>query len=265
MSAPFPPKRLFLALSIVVALAAGIAARQPKDDPEPPGKGAGETATPAVDLDKAKTDANLARQAAANQARSMNNLKQIGLAVHNYHDTYNRLPDDIRDGKGKALLSWRVLLLPFIEQSNLYKEFRLSEAWDSPHNSMLLARMPNLYSSPRVKLKGKGYTVYQVFRGPNAVFGRANPLRLGAIPDGTSNTILAVESSTAVPWTKPGDIPFDRKKALPAFGKAFGDRPLAVMMDGSARVLDLKKIRAETLKNAIDPADGNVLGKDWLP
>jgi len=87
--------------------------------------------------------------------------------------------------------------------------------------------------------------------------------KVGNIPDGTSNTLFAVEATRAVPWTKPTDIPFDKDKAVPDFGKAFGSKPLAVMMDGSTRGLDLTKIQPDTLKNAIMPADGNVLGNDW--
>src|SRR5262249_12022341 len=141
---------------------------------------------------------------------------------------------------------------------------KLDEPWDGKHNRKLLAKMPEVYRSPRVRLKAKGNTVYQVFTGPDAVFGRARALPLPAVPDGTSNTILAVESSDAVPWTGPGGIPFARKKELPDFGGAFGKGPLGVRLDGSPRLLDLTKIRPQTLKNAIDPADGNVLGRDWV-
>jgi hypothetical protein len=91
-------------------------------------------------------------------------------------------------------------------------------------------------------MKGKANTVYQVFTGPNAVFGRGAPAMVATITDGLSNTILAVESSDAVPWTKPGGIPFDRNKNVPDFGKAYGKKPLALMMDTSTRELDLNKI-----------------------
>jgi hypothetical protein len=74
---------------------------------------------------------------------------------------------------------------------------------------------------------------------------------------------MVVETSVAVPWTKPVNIPFDPKKDLPDIGKAYGNRPLAAMCDGSVRILDLKKIKPETLKNAINSADGNTLGDDW--
>jgi hypothetical protein len=76
---------------------------------------------------------------------------------------------------------------------------------------------------------------------------------------------MAVESSMAVPWTKPADLPFDAKKDLPDFGKAYGAKPLGVLCDGSTRILNLKKISPETLKAAITIAGGEVLGKDWEP
>jgi hypothetical protein len=198
----------------------------------------------------------------ANRAKSMNNLKQIALAFHNYASTFNdALPQNITDKDGKPLLSWRVHLLPFIEEVQLYKEFKLDEAWDSENNIKLLEKMPKTYESPRVKVKTKGYTVYQGFEGNGAIFGSI--YKIGNIPDGTSNTIMVVETSVAVPWTKPVNIPFDPKKDLPDIGKAYGNRPLAAMCDGSVRILDLKKIKPETLKNAINSADGNTLGDDW--
>jgi hypothetical protein len=259
-----PPLTLhWLPLSLVAALAVAVA-QKPSPDPEPPSEKGGETAMPAVDLEKAATDPKLAQQDRANRQRSGNNLKQIGLAMHNFHDTHGRLPIDSADTKGKGRLSWRVHLLPFLMQDKLYKQFKLDEPWDSNHNIKLLGKMPDVYRSPRVSLKGKGNTVYQVFRGPNTPFRGFTGSRIPAsFPDGTSNTILVVEATEAVPWTKPADIAFDRAKAVPDFGKAFGKKPWALLCDGSVRTLDLNKMSETTLKNAIDPADGSVLGDDW--
>src|SRR5262249_54155708 len=78
---------------------------------------------------------------AAGNAQGQNNLKQIALAMHNYNDAYNgKLPAHAiysKDGK-KPLLSWRVAILPFIEQDNLYQQFHLDEPWDSEHNKKLI-------------------------------------------------------------------------------------------------------------------------------
>ena len=192
---------------------------------------------------------------------SKRNLKAIGVAVHNFASAnQDQLPQNIKDKDGKPLLSWRVLALPFVEQDGLYQQFKLDEAWDSPNNIKLLEKMPAAFESPRVKVK-KGYTVYQGFSGNGAILGSA--YNIGNIPDGSSNTIWCVESTHAVPWTKPVDMPFDPEKDLPKFGKAFGEKPLALLCDGSVRELDLKKLSAATLKSAIGADEGSVLGEDW--
>jgi hypothetical protein len=260
-------KHQALLLILAVALTAGrafLVAQEP--DPEPVTTTRAEAAVPAVDLEKARSNQKLEAQALRNQAASKTNLSRIGQAVHSYRDRHpqHHFPTDIAGKAGKPLLSWRVTILPHIGEEKLYKEFKLDEPWNSKHNRKLLARMPDVFRSPRVRVKAKGNTVYQVFTGKDAVFGRgAGPVMIASFPDGLSNTILAVESSEAVPWTRPGGIPFDRTKKLPDFGKAYGKKPLAVIWDGSCRVLDLNKIQPETLKNAIDPMDGNVLGRDW--
>lgn len=111
------------------------------------------------------------RQAnSAQRQRSLKNLKQILLAMHNYNDTYGHLPANICDKDGKPLLSWRVAILPFLEQEALYKQFRLEQPWDSEHNLKLLAKMPPVY---RVGFEPKEstHTYYQVFAGPGTPFG----------------------------------------------------------------------------------------------
>jgi hypothetical protein len=223
-----------------------------------------EEAKSAVDPVKRAKDEKLQQLEARNRAGSRGNLKVIGLAFHNHLDTHNRFPADLLDKKGKAILSWRVALLPYIEQNDLYKQFKVDEPWDSKHNLALLDKMPKTFQCPRVTLKRKGYTVYQVFSGEETPFRPGQRgIGIGGIPDGLSNTIMAVEATAAVPWTKPADIPFDSKKDLPDFGKAFAKKPQCVMFDGSVRVLNLGQLTATTLKNAIMPADGNVLGNDW--
>ena len=122
----------------------------------------------------------------AHRAVSAGNLKQIALAFHNFHSTYGALPGvAIVDAKGKALLSWRVAILPFIEEDALYRQFHLDEPWDSKHNKKLLARMPKLYAPTVTGKPGKpNVTYYQAFTGPDALFNlgavrRAGPISLG--------------------------------------------------------------------------------------
>src|SRR5205807_1793185 len=116
-------------------------------------------------------------------------------------------------------LSWRVALLPYLEQNPLYKAFKLDEPWDSAHNKTLLAQMPELFAPVAGKTKEPLSTYYQVFTGPGTVFDGPKGLRLVAdIPDGTSNTILIVEAGEAVAWTRPEDVPYSPKKDLPKLG-----------------------------------------------
>ena len=150
---------------------------------------------------------------------SLGNLKQIGIAFHAYADSsVGNLPIDIRDKDGKALLSWRVAILPYIEENDLYKQFKLDEPWDSANNKKLIEKMPKIYAPVRVKAK-EGETFYQVFTGEKAVFGpKKNPRMPESFPDGTSNTGLVFEAGDPVIWSKPADMVFDEKKAVPKLG-----------------------------------------------
>jgi RNA polymerase sigma factor (sigma-70 family) len=198
--------------------------------------------------------------------RSQNNLKQIGLAFHNYADTYGgKFPAAaICDRQGKPLLSWRVALLPWLEQDALYRAFHLDEPWDSEHNKKLLEQMPKIFELPGVAMKQRGTTAYEVFVGKDALFEGHRQRRFPAeITDGTSNTILAVEAADPVPWTKPAEIPYGDKDPRTQIGGWYGDEVNILMCDGSVRKIDRKKVSEETLRNAIMPNDGNVLGKDW--
>src|SRR5882757_2755439 len=90
-----------------------------------------------------------AAREAARRAQCMNNLRQIGLALHNYHDQYNTFPPAyVADATGKPMHSWRVLLLPQLGEGQLYSEYDFSEPWDGPNNSRLLTRMPRVYACP---------------------------------------------------------------------------------------------------------------------
>lgn len=203
-----------------------------------------------------------ARNAAA-RMQSMNNLKQIGLAMHNYHDAYGTLPPAaICDKKGKKLLSWRVAILPFIEQDNLYKQFHLDEPWDSEHNKKFSEAAVKTFIDPRADLgKDKlNHTHYKLFVGGGSPFETLMSKKLLQISDGTSNTAMVVASGDPVPWAKPDDFDFDPKKELPDLSKPFGEL-LILMCDGSVRVVrpDAVKEFDKLMKLLIQADDGNVL------
>jgi hypothetical protein len=164
-------------------------------------------------------DATVKVREAANRTMCSNNLKQIAIAMHNYHDVHGRLPPAVvRDKAGKPLYSWRVLVLPYLEADDLYKQFHLDEPWDSPHNRSLLSQMPRVFRDPSSTDPDPGATVYQVFVGPKTGFESPQGETLLSFTDGTSNTVLVVEAATAVPWTQPVDLPYDPKGPLPELG-----------------------------------------------
>jgi hypothetical protein len=170
------------------------------------------------------------------RTRSVNNLKQVGIALHAYHDTYRRFPAaGIGDRDGKPLLSWRVAILPFIEQDNLYKQFDLNQPWDHPTNKALIAKMPAVYMIPGADTK-EGETNYRVLVGGSAMFEARMGTRLADVLDGLSNTFMVVEARDSTIWTKPDDLPYDPKAPLPKFGIA-PDGFNVLMGDGSVRFI----------------------------
>jgi prepilin-type processing-associated H-X9-DG protein len=198
---------------------------------------------------------------AALRIQGQNNLKQIALAMHNYHDVHGRFPPQAVFNKdGKPLLSWRVLLLPYIEQDDLYKQFKLDEPWDSDHNKKLLDKLPPVYAAPGAKDTNK--THYQGFYGKGAFFEGKNGIRIPDITDGTSNTLMVAEAANAVPWSKPEDMAYDPAKPLPKVGGLFEGGFNAAFCDGSVRFLSAA-IKPATLHLLIQRNDGTPLPPDF--
>jgi prepilin-type processing-associated H-X9-DG protein len=201
----------------------------------------------------------------ARRARCVNNLKMIGLACHNYISANDTFPlPAITDKDGKPLLSWRVAILPYIEQQPLYNKFKLDEPWDSPHNKALLKEMPSTYLCPTRVKPEPSTTTYRLLVGPGALFEKAQGTGIANITDGTSNTILVVEAQEAVPWTKPdAELNFDRAAAPSLYG-AGSPHPEgfnALFADGSVRFLKLS-INLIVFKALITRAGGEVISSD---
>ncbi len=151
-----------------------------------------------------------AAREAARRSQCSNNLKQIALAFHNYHDCYNTLPPAyIPDENGKPKHSWRVLILPFIEQSALYERYNFDESWDSPNNLAVTNTVIPVYSCPS-DLAGNTVptqTNYMVITGPKTIFDGGKAASFRDITDGTSNTLLVVEvAGSGVNWAEPIDL-----------------------------------------------------------
>src|SRR5262249_27781733 len=199
--------------------------------------------------------------------QSVNNLKQLALAMHNYHDAYRALPGHAiysKDGK-TPLLSWRVAILPFVEQDHLYKQFKLDEPWDSEHNKKLIPLIQKVYLDTNAPAaKEPGTTHYQIFVGGGSAWERASkqPLFPKSFPDGTSNTILIAEAGEPVVWTKPDDLAYDPMKPLPKLGADATTGFIVAMADGSVRIIR-PAVSEKTIRAAITAAGGETLGPDW--
>jgi hypothetical protein len=135
----------------------------------------------------------------------------------------------------KPLLSWRVAILPYIEEGPLYNQFDLTQPWDHPTNKKLIPRMPRIYVVPGTENKD-GMTHYRVLVGPQTMFEPGKRIRLADTFDGTSNTIMTVEAKEPTIWTRPDDLPFDPKGALPKLGIS-PDGFLAGFGDGTVRFI----------------------------
>jgi hypothetical protein len=168
---------------------------------------------------------------------TMNNLREIALGMHNYHFANKHFPLPAGRGPdGKPLLSWRVLILPYMDQQSLFKQFHLDEPWDSAHNRRLIDKMPSVYRLPLSKTE-RGRTNYLVPVGNGAMFDADKPISFKDIRDGTSNTIMVVEvdDQHAVVWTQPADWPFEPKDPAQGLGRIFHGGFATAFADGSIR------------------------------
>ncbi|KAA5540420.1 DUF1559 domain-containing protein [Roseiconus nitratireducens] len=148
-----------------------------------------------------------------------NNMKQVMLGMHNYHSAYKRLPPSaITDDEGKPLLSWRVAILPFVEEQALYEQFHLDEPWDSEHNLPLSKKLPAVYRVGGVRLP-PGHTCIQAVVGKEMGMKPLERTAFRDFLDGLSNSLLIVQTNTdsAVPWSKPDDVAIDLEKPLEHF------------------------------------------------
>jgi hypothetical protein len=178
-----------------------------------------------------------AAREAARRTTSQNNLKQIGLALHNYHDTYGEFPPAVvTDSSGQALYSGRVLLLPFLDQAAMFNAFDKSQSWDSPANTALSHTKVNVFVDPSNSGKGPDGN-YAFVTGAGALFESGQPVKLMDITDGTSNTLAMIEvQTTGGSWAAPGELDLSQL----AGGLPQGNHPggnIALFGDGSVKFL----------------------------
>ncbi|MEM8945133.1 MAG: DUF1559 domain-containing protein [Planctomycetota bacterium] len=192
-------------------------------------------------------------------SRNLNNMKQIALAFHNYADVHGKFPANIYDDDGNALLSWRVQLLPYLEQQALYDRFRLDESWDSEHNQPWSEVVLEVFSTPGGPTDGR--TCYLALAGEETLFPGNEELTFRDVTDGTSNTIMFVEASPdqAVSWSKPQDLEFDSTRPMRGIAGNPRGRFGMAMSDGSCRTVSIP-FEEETMQRLATRAGGEVVG-----
>lgn len=206
---------------------------------------------------------------AARLAQSKNNLKQIVLALHNYHETYDHFPEGTIPNeaieKPEERLSWLVSILPFVDEAWIYSQIKLKEGFEGPENQSSLELRVSAFLAPVQTNPGEGplgKTNYVGIGGlgengpllpvddPKAgFFGYNRFTRLRDITDGTSNTIAVAESTEVSPWGQGGKAtvrPFTQKPYLngpDGIGSVSGKGTQFGFADGSVR----------TISDSVDP------------
>jgi hypothetical protein len=234
---------------------------------------------------------DVVREAKA-RSLSINNLTRIGLAIHNFYATFDRFPPAVIYGPdGKPWHSWRVMILPWLEEMEIYRAYDFSQPWDSPKNKALLDKMPAVYRDPKYGDTKDNFTHYAALVGPGAVFrpegakqiDPANPpfnsggMGLASITDGTSNTVMisSVEPQRKLPWTKPEDI--DVGAAFKGVGQpggiaapylfrgpGGGKAAPFLFADATVRMIGAS-VNPKTLAALITRAGGEVIPSDSYP
>jgi prepilin-type processing-associated H-X9-DG protein len=217
----------------------------------------------------AMRQANQGAQQAAQRAYCTNSLKQIGIAMHNYHDTYRRFPAAvITDDEGQPMHSWRVALLPFLEASPTYEQYDFSEPWDGPNNGSLLPNRPGPFVCPSDFGVGPFDTSYVMIVGEGTLGGEPNEeVKMRDITDGTSNTILAIEvGGSGIPWMEPRDMTVEEAFTYITDPMATGQQHPhpggvnVVLADGSVRFIS-SAIDPQMLRRLLTRNDGEPVGE----
>jgi hypothetical protein len=211
---------------------------------------------------------------AAERMTTTNNMMQISLAMQNYHDSYGQLPlaytlIDAPPGQRQPSMSWRVALLPYLEEDKLYQQFNPQEPWDGPTNRMLNSQQLRVYQFPKDPPSNQIY--FQVFvtapgRFTHAMFNHPtdprNKIKLSDVTDGTANTIMIAEATTPVAWMSPQDLPFDPDQPPPPLGSHFKQGAIVGMGDASVRFVP-PTMSPVTLKALITRDGGEVVNPNW--
>ncbi len=198
-------------------------------------------------------------KAAADRSKSQNNMKQISIGFHAQNDMSGSLQGPFAAGATGGGHSFRVGLLPYIEQDSLFRQIDLTQPWNSPRNAPATGTAVPTYLDLTNPASVGTATPYRMFVGPGALFdGTAKMPKFQDITDGSSNTILYVAATQTVPWASPQELPFGPNVALPPLGSPQADGFLVSFADGSVRYIK-RTVPDATLRSLITRAGGEVV------
>ncbi len=204
---------------------------------------------------------------AARRSQSVNNLKQMGLAIHYYQDAEGSMPlAATLDAEGRLLHGWEARVLPYVEQTTLYNQINFSVPWDDPRNEAAFRTRINTYLSPNIRVDPEATGPAPSHYSGNAwVLGGDSARKLIDIPDGTSNTILAGEMGAEFkPWGHPANWR-DPAKGLnqspDGFGGPFPGGANILFADGSVRFIK-NTINPKVFRALATPVGGETINSD---
>ncbi|WP_339613403.1 DUF1559 domain-containing protein [uncultured Rubinisphaera sp.] len=191
------------------------------------------------------------------QLSSQDRLKQVALAMHNCHDKNMSFPavDGMPDRPNERGLSWRVHLLPFLGENELYKKFKLDEPWDSEQNRTLISLIPPAFDD---NMEGK--TRIQILTGGEAPFKTETGLKMREISDGMSNTIMLILAGNdkAETWTKPVGLEFNPDDPLQSFGSYDEGEPINVALFAGNIIQLSQNSDPDNIRKMVQHQDGEV-------
>lgn len=150
----------------------------------------------------------------ARAATCKNNLKWLGLALHNYHDEWGSFPPAVNlDAEKRPMHSWRVLLLPFVDHAPLYDRYNVDEPWNSSHNAAIAETHIHWYACPSSDYdRGVNYVA---IIGPQTLWPDNGARRLEEVTDERGSTLALIEvHSEEIPWMEPRDLSIGEAVAL---------------------------------------------------
>ena len=211
----------------------------------------------------------------ARRSASRNNLHQIGLALHNYHDCHGTFPPGYVQGKsGPPGAAWTTMLLPFVDEMALYNAYNFDLRWDGPENRTVVQSELRQLLVPKAKTTrtAGGFAVTHYVgvglgepagSGPG-ILDRNSRVRIRDVRDGTPNTLLAGEAVLNAPaWAGPGTLR-DLSKGIGTaggFGGAFTGGAHFLFADGQVRFLS-DKITPDVLRALVTRAGNEAIDDD---